>query len=111
VRCLAAQAGRLCHVHFNDIGREWDWDMLPGSVNLWDLVEMMFYLDRLDWEGWLAYVVLPRDGDPVETMDATIGIVEASLKLLDKLGREQLQGSIDEGTAARTFLQLVRGLL
>jgi len=111
VMCLAAQAGRLFYVHFNDNGREWDWDMLPGSVNLWDLVEMMFYLDRLDWEGWLAYDVLTRDGDPVETMDATISIVDAALGLLDKLGREQLQGFIDEGIPARTFARLIAGLL
>ena len=109
--CLAAQAGRLFYVHFNDNGREWDWDMLPGSVNLWDLVEMAFYLDRLDWEGWLAYDVLTRDGDPVKTMDATIAIVQAAEALLDKLGREKLQAFIDEGIPAHAFEYLVRSLL
>jgi xylose isomerase len=109
--CLAAQAGRLFYVHFNDNGREWDWDMLPGTVNLWDLVEMIFYLDRLGWEGWLAYDVLTRDGDPVETMDATIAIVQTAEALLDKLGREELQGFIDEGIPARAFEHLVKSLL
>jgi xylose isomerase len=111
VLCLAAQAGRLFYVHFNDNGREWDWDMLPGSVNLWDLVEMIFYLDRMDWEGWLAYDVLTRNGDPVETMNATIAIVDAARELLDKLGRERLQGFIDQGVPARAFEYLVRSLL
>jgi len=111
VMCLAAQAGRLFYVHFNDNGREWDWDMLPGSVNLWDLVEMLFYLDRLGWEGWLAYDVLTRDGDPVETMEATIAIVNAAQALLDKLGRERLQGFIEEGIPARAFAYLVQSLL
>jgi len=109
--CLAAQAGRLFYVHFNDNGREWDWDMLPGSVNPWDLIEMMFYLDRLDWEGWLAYDVLTRNGDPVETMSATIEIVKTAGKLLDKLGREQLEGFIQEGIPARAFEHLVTSLL
>ena len=111
VMCLAAQADRLFYVHFNDNGREWDWDMLPGSVNLWDLVEMLFYLDRLHWEGWLAYDVLTRNGDPVETMSASIAIVEMGRALLDKLGREQLQGFVDEGIPARAFAHLVRSLL
>jgi xylose isomerase len=109
--CLAAQAGRLFYVHFNDNGREWDWDMLPGSVNLWDLVETAFYLDRLGWEGWLAYDVLTRDGDPVKTMGATIAIVQAAEALLDKLGREKLQAFIDEGIPAHAFEYLVRSLL
>jgi xylose isomerase len=108
---LAAQAGRLFYVHFNDNAREWDWDMLPGSVNLWDLVEMMFYLDRLGWEGWLAYDVLTRDGDPVRTMDATIAIVKAAEALLDKLGRDKLEEFVQEGIPARAFEYLVQQLL
>jgi xylose isomerase len=108
---LAEGAGRLFYVHFNDNAREWDWDMLPGSVNLWDLVEVLFYLDRFRWEGWLAYDVLTRDGDPVEQMDATIAIMKAAEQLLDKLGRDQLEALIEEGIPARAFEYLVRSLL
>ena len=111
VMCLAGQAGRLFYVHLNDNGREWDWDMLPGSVNLWDLVEMLFYMDRMDWDGWLAYDVSTRNGDPIEMMSATISIVEAAWELLDKLGRDRLQGFVDEGLPARAFEYLVRSLL
>lgn len=111
VMCLAVQADRLFYVHFNDNGREWDWDMLPGSVNLWDLVEMMFYLDRLDWKGWLAYDVLTRDGDPVETMAATIAIVDTARALLDKLGRHRLEEFVQEGIPARAYAYLVKALL
>lgn len=109
--CLAAQANRLFYVHFNDNAREWDWDMLPGSVNLWDLVETLFYLDRLAWEGWLAYDVLTRNGDPVEQMSATISIMKSAEALLEKIGRERLQGFIDEGIPARAFQHLVKSLL
>ncbi|MHC4592727.1 MAG: sugar phosphate isomerase/epimerase family protein, partial [Planctomycetota bacterium] len=109
--CLAHKAGRLFYVHFNDNGREWDWDMLPGSVNLWDMVEMMFYIDRLGWEGWLAYDVLTRDGDPVEQMNATVAIVKTAEELVDKIGRDRLEEFIGEGIPARAFEHLVRSLL
>jgi xylose isomerase len=108
---LAEQAGRLFYVHFNDNAREWDWDMLPGSVNLWDLVEVLFYLDRAGWEGWLAYDVLTRDGDLVEQMNATIAIMKAAEQLLDKLGRDRLETFIEEGIPARAVEHLVRSLL
>jgi xylose isomerase len=111
VMCLAAQAGRLFYVHFNDNGREWDWDMLPGAVNFWDLLEVVYYLDRLDWEGWLSYDIVTRGGDPVESMAASIAIIETAIELLDKIGRERLQGFIEEGIPARAFQQLVRSLL
>jgi xylose isomerase len=109
--CLAHRAGRLFYVHFNDNAREWDWDMLPGSVNLWDLIETVFYLGRIGWDGWLAYDVLTRDGEPVEQMDATISIMKTAEKLVDKIGRERLEEFIAEGIAARAFSQLVRSLL
>jgi xylose isomerase len=108
---LAHRAGRLFYVHFNDNGREWDWDMIPGTVNLWDLLETLFYLERLDWEGWLAYDVLTRNGDPVEQMNATIRIMKAAEELLGKIGRDRLEGFIAEGIPARAFEHLVRSLL
>lgn len=109
--CLAALADRLFYVHFNDNGREWDWDMLPASVNFWDMIEMLFYLDRMNWNGWFSYDVVVRDGDPVEAMTATINIVEAGIKLLDKIGRQNMEGFVKEGIPARAFDHLVRSLL
>lgn len=109
--CLAAQAGRLFYVHFNDNGREWDWDMIPGTVNLWDLVEVIFYLHRLDWDGWLAYDVLTRNGDPIETMSATIAMIDMAQELLDKIGPERIQQLIEEGNPAKTFELLMRALV
>ena len=111
VLTIAAQANRLFYVHFNDNAREWDWDMLPGSVNLWDLIEMLYYMDRFGWDGWLSYDVATRDGNQVEQMTATISIVETAMALLDKLGRDQLQSFIDEGIPARAFDYLVKSLL
>ena len=107
---IAAQAGRLFYVHFNDNAREWDWDMLPGSVNIWDMVEMLYYMDRLNWDGWLSYDVATRDGSHVEQMTATIAIVEAGIRLLDKLGRETIQGFIEEGIPARAYKYLYESL-
>jgi len=108
--CLAAQANRLFYVHFNDNGREWDWDMLPGSVNCWDLIETLFYLERLGWKGWLCYDVLTRNGDPVQQMNTTIAIMEAAEGALTRIGGDVLQQCIDQGTPAATFRALWLGI-
>jgi len=109
--CLAALANRLFYVHFNDNGREWDWDMLPASVNLWDVVEMLYYLNRMNWDGWLSYDVAVRDGDTIEAMEATIAIVKNAEKLLHKIGTDKIDGFIKEGIPARAFDHLVKSLL
>jgi xylose isomerase len=108
---IAAQAKRLFYVHFNDNAREWDWDMLPGSVNIWDLIEMLYYMDRFGWDGWLSYDVATRDGNQIEQMAATIAIVETATALLDKLGRDQIQSFIDEGIPAHAYEYLIKSLL
>jgi xylose isomerase len=72
---------------------------------------MVFYIERMGWDGWLAYDVSTRNGDPVEMMSATISIVEAAAELVDKIGAERLQGYIDEGLPARAFEGVVRSLL
>jgi len=109
---LTLEAGKLFYMHFNDNGREWDWDMIPGSVNVWDLVETLYYLDRADWEGWLCYDVLTRSGDDVLGVQvATLEVMRAAEALLDKIGRPALAEMIAEGAPHKSVPALWRALL
>lgn len=108
---LGALNNRLFYVHFNDNAREWDWDMLPGSVNVWDLIEVVFYLKRLEWDGWLSYDVAMREGTIVDGMSAAISIVKSAEAFVDKVGMETLEGYIKEALPSRTFSELMKHLL
>jgi len=108
---MAHSAGRLFYVHFNDNNRAWDWDMVPGAVNLWDMVETLFYLDRMGWEGWFSYDVFTRHGDPVEAFDATVRSMDAIGALLEKLGRAELQDLIDNKSPAKAAEYLLTALV
>jgi len=108
---MAHAAGRLFYVHFNDNNRHWDWDLVPGAVNIWDMVETLFYLDRIGWEGWLSYDIFTKHGDPVEAFASTIRSMESLEKLTDKLGREKLQQLIDGSSPAKTVEYLLASLV
>lgn len=109
---LAADAGKLFYMHFNDNAREWDWDMIPGAVNVWDLIETLYYLDRADWEGWFCYDVLTRSGDDVIGVQvATLKVMSAAEKLLDKLGRDRLGELIAQGAPHESVTYLWESLL
>jgi xylose isomerase len=108
--CLAAAAGRLFYLHFNDNGREWDWDMIPASVNLWDTLETLYYLDRLDWSGWFSYDVNNRDGDAVGTQRSVIRAMVAAEQILRKLGRAQLDELVQRGDPGTTMEYLLETL-
>jgi xylose isomerase len=111
VLSMASLTGRLFYVHFNDNDRYWDWDMIPGAVNFWDLLEVLFYLERIGWQGWFSYDVAVRDGDIVEAMGAAIDNVEAARKLLHKIGVKTIQSHIEGSSTAATFKSLIESLL
>ncbi len=109
--CLAHHKKRLFYVHFNDNDRQWDWDTVPGSVNLWETLETLYYVRKLGWTGWFAYDVFTRKGDPAEALEATFEIMEIFERLIDKIGMDELGGMIDRGEPAPAFLKLIRGLV
>jgi len=87
---MAANANRLFLVHINDNYRNWDWDLMPGTVNYWDWVETMLVLDEAGYDGWLVSDVFPSRTDPVETFSAGYRTIQYTLKLLDRFGRKRL---------------------
>lgn len=109
--CLAFDAGKLFYVHFNDNDRRWDWDTLPAAINLWETLETVYWVDQLGWNGWFAYDVFTRNGDPAEAITVTIRTIKRMESLLDKIGREQIAALIAEGIPARTYDALIGALL
>lgn len=109
---LAVDAGKLFYMHFNDNAREWDWDMIPGAVNVWDLLETLYYLDRADWQGWFCYDVLTRSGDDVVGVQAaTLRVMATADKMLDKIGRARLGEMIARGAPHESVPALWESLL
>ena len=108
---LLSQAGRLFLVHVNDNYRNWDWDMIPGSVNTWDMVEMMFYLQKINYQGWLTSDVAPFRLDAAKTCSATFRSLIWAEKLVQKIGFERLEQILAEGDAVDALDALQKATL
>lgn len=109
--CLAHAAGRLFYVHLNDNDRGADWDMLPGSVNFWETLELLHWIERIGWNGWFAYDVFTRHGDNAEAVAATFEIMEGLSRLLDRIGMAELRAMTEGRTPADSFRRLIRAML
>ncbi|WP_324718010.1 sugar phosphate isomerase/epimerase [Carboxydochorda subterranea] len=107
---IALAAGRLFYVHFNDNNRLWDWDMIPATVHVWEVIETLFYLHRLNWSGWLSYDVFVKNGNPEEAIEATIAIMRELQAFVESHAAE-LESIVQEGIPARNFKRLVPLLL
>lgn len=104
------QGGLLFHVHINDNLRNWDWDMVPGTINLWDYIEFILALKKVGYEGWITADVFPQRHDPVKIMDKTFEWMDYIFNVVDKIDEKKLK---EMQTNLRTFeiLDYIRSLL
>lgn len=100
---LLAQAGKLFLVHGNDNYRNWDWDLIPGSVNFWDLIESTYYLHRVGYRGWIDFDVFPARLDPVETMRSSLRMYLLAEKMIEQVRPDKLAHSIETETVIQTM--------
>jgi len=82
---------RLFHVHMNDNYREWDYDMLPGSVHLWETLEAFYWMDRLGYEGWINFDICPFREDPVRASQETISMARQLMRAARELDHDRLE--------------------
>jgi xylose isomerase len=98
-----AHAGKLFLVHINDNYRNWDWDLVPGSVNFWDWIECLLYMDRLGYDGWIVSDVMPGRLDGVSVMNAVGRSIKRGQRLLEKVDHEVLWSAIRRNDAMAAY--------
>jgi len=70
---LAKRAGdMLFHMHFNDNHGSWDDDMIVSSVHFTTYVELMFWLKKTGYEGWLSMDQYPYREDAIGAISESI---------------------------------------
>jgi xylose isomerase len=82
--------GKLFYVHINDNFRNWDWDMVPGTVNIWDYLEFILYLKKVNYNGWITADVFPQRHDPVRIMEKTFEWMDRMFDMVDSMDEKVL---------------------
>jgi xylose isomerase len=90
---LAKRAGnKLFHMHFNDNHGSWDDDMIVGSVHSVVYIELLFWLKKTGYDGWLSMDQYPYREHAVDAISESIlwvkqfeGVVDKYYNELDKL--------------------------
>ena len=94
---LAMCEGRLQQVHLNDNYRDWDHDLVPGSVNVWDHIEFFYWLRKLGYKGWYNTDIYPYREDGVAVVQCTVQVVEKCVCVADKLIDMNIERSLRDG--------------
>jgi xylose isomerase len=91
---LLQREGLLYLLHFNDNYGEWDWDMIPGSLRFWELLELIFWLRETGYDGWYSIdITMPR-GDPLGAAQLSVSNIERLCRLTSKLDRATILANL-----------------
>ena len=103
--CLAR--GRLIDIDLNDNFRGWDDDMAVGSVHLTETLEFLHTLRRAGWEKAWKLDQFPFREDPVEAARASIRMLRALHRLLDRIDDEDFAAARErqDALAAQRLVQ------
>jgi sugar phosphate isomerase/epimerase len=104
---LLADHGKLDYLHLNDNWRAWDDDMMVGSVNLVEYLELVYWLKRVNYKGWLTLDIFPYREDGVRAATECREWMEGLFRAVDRVGMDQFAEIIRQGDACSSS-ELVR---
>lgn len=85
------RSNKLFQVYFSDCYRLWDDMMIPGSVNMWELMEALFYLKVARYKGCIIVDMLPTRMDPTHACQIALGNLLIFWKKLEKMDVAELR--------------------
>ena len=87
----ALQVDKLYHIHWGDNYRFWDDDVVVGTVNTLEFIEVVYWLHRYDWEGWCGLDQYPFKNDALDAMTESILWVRGFEKVIERIGMSALE--------------------
>ena len=76
---------KLYQIHINDNYKDADPDLMIGTINFWEILEFMYYLNKTDYDGWMAVdVESPRD-NRAKSLKVAVKMIHKYKELADKL--------------------------
>jgi sugar phosphate isomerase/epimerase len=86
-----SRANKLFAVYFADTYRSSDDGLIPGSVNMWELMEALFYLKTSKHKGHMTMDMIPQRLDPTHACQIAIGNMSIFWKKLEKLDTSEIR--------------------
>lgn len=86
-----SRSNKLFQVYFNDGYGLCDDMMMPGSVNMWELMESLHYLKSTRYKGYVILDMLPHRLDPCHACQIAVGNLSIFWKKLEKLDTSELR--------------------
>jgi xylose isomerase len=101
---LLLHKNRLFHLHLNDNYRSRDDDLAVGSIHTVEFVELLYWLDRLGYEGWYSLDIYPYREDPVQACSFSIAFLDRARLIVEKLNQSDISPLLRQDGALAALL-------
>jgi sugar phosphate isomerase/epimerase len=104
--------GKLDYLHLNDNHGSWDDDMMVGAIHLVEYLELVYWLRRVNYRGWLTLDIFPYREDGVSAAIQCREWMEGFYAAIDRVGMDALTEAIRSADACQstTLVRTALGL-
>jgi len=96
---LLASYGKLDYLHLNDNTGNWDDDMILGAKHLVEYLELVYWLMRVNYKGWLTLDIFPYREDGVCAATQCREWMSAFVRAVERVGLEDFTRVIKSADA------------
>jgi xylose isomerase len=107
---LCCRYDKLFHTHWNDNWKLFDDDLIVGTVNLWETLEALFWLEEWGYDGWFGFDLFPYREEPDKAIEESIRNIQFGYEMIDRVDRDDLRDCFLSSDAIR-ITQLMRQML
>jgi len=92
VAAICKMAGdKLYLVHVNDNYKIWDDDMMVGSVHPFEMLEFLYWLEKLKYKGPIVLDMFPYREDPLGAARQSIEFIKQMRNILKTVNEEEIK--------------------
>jgi xylose isomerase len=102
--------GKLFHTHWNDNTKLFDDDAMVGMINLWETLELLYWLEEIDYDGWFGLDLFPYREEPDQAIAESIRNIEFGYEMINRVPREEIREVMISSDAIK-LAQLQRRML
>ena len=107
---LCCRYKKLFHTHWNDNWKLFDDDVIVGTVNFWETLEALFWLDEWGYDGWYGLDLFPYREPPEKAIEESIRNLKFGFEILQRVPRDELRECFKTYDAIK-ISQLMRRML
>lgn len=85
---------KLFHVHLNDNSRDWDDDLIVNTYHMWETLEFIYYLKKMDYKGWMGLDMSPARENQIEAVEYSIETIEKFLGYSELFDTEEFKAAL-----------------